>query len=430
MISNQNISSRENNTNWFSYTNNNDTVPCDIERVVVHQSVTIIRDNAFSRRSMLTSLSLPDNVTTIEESAFYDCSSLSFISIPNSVTIIGPYAFHDCSSLRSITIPNRVKIIGYSTFNKCSSLSAIDLPDSVTTIGCRAFQSCSSLASVVIPGSVTSIEEGTFRGCSSLASVTLHDRVTGIGHGAFCRSFSLTHIVIPDGMLTIGNKAFYGCSSLSLIAIPKSVTTIGPQAFFQCRQLDRRQPHGSDYNPSIEIWLQKRFMNMPIHQACYNSAQNMTTNLLMNLVQANKTKLASSDAMGMTALHIFCGNPNATLDTIKVLKDAYPVMSSTRNVVGMTPLMTLLKCKGIAYNDCYVDGQLVRLARLLELGIKCDVLEIIMGAFDDKMTFVSDLESRNEESNLFPFMQAASLSQCALDVVYMLASKRPDLLWK
>jgi hypothetical protein len=79
------------------------------------------------------------------------------IILPNSVTSIGERAFVGCSSLTSITIPNSVTSIGVEAFAYCSGLTSITIPNSVTTIGNYAFYSCSSLTSITIPNSVTSI---------------------------------------------------------------------------------------------------------------------------------------------------------------------------------------------------------------------------------------------------------------------------------
>ena len=68
------------------------------------------------------------------------------------------------------------------------------------------------------------------------------------------------------------------------------------------------------------------------------------------------------------------------------------------------------------------------LVRLLEVRVRCDILEIIAEILDDENELLLGLERRDKASNLLPFMQAASLADCTLDVVYMLASKRPDLL--
>ena len=120
--------------------------------------------------------------------------------------------------------------------------------------------------------------------------------------------------------------------------------------------------------------------------------------------------------MGMTALHVLCCNPNKMTYAIKSLKDAHPDAATIRNVAGMTPLMMLLKCKSLACDDLYMDGEFVLLGRLLELGLDYDALEMIMGATDVevKNRLVLALESIDEESGLPTFMQAALQSGCTL----------------
>jgi hypothetical protein len=136
--------------------------------------------------------------------------------------------------------------------------------------------------------------------------------------------------------------------------------------------------------------------------------------------------------MGMTALHVLCCNPNATAHDIKALKDVHINSASVRNVQNLTPLMMLLKCKGLAYDDFYhMNGQFVSLFRVLELGVvDYDVLEMIMGASDVEDSLLSSFENNDEESGLLPFMHAASLQQCTLDTVFRLAMKLPHLVYK
>ena len=141
-----------------------------IESYIIPDSVTKIRDSAFSDCSSLSNIAIPDSVTAIGDSAFSDCSSLSNIVIPNSVTAIGDGAFFGCSSLPNIVIPNSVTSIGDCAFSDCSSLPNIVIPDSVTSIGDCAFSGCSSLPNIVIPDSVTAIGDSAFSDCSSLST--------------------------------------------------------------------------------------------------------------------------------------------------------------------------------------------------------------------------------------------------------------------
>ncbi len=139
--------------------------------VIIPNSVTYIKADAFSGCSSMTSITIPNSVTTILEGTFSRCSSLTSITIPNSVTTIGELAFNGCSSLTSITIPNSVTtIVGYA-FSYCTGLTSITIPNSVWTIGWYAFYKCRSLTSVTIPQSVKSIGAYAFYDCSSLTSV-------------------------------------------------------------------------------------------------------------------------------------------------------------------------------------------------------------------------------------------------------------------
>ena len=107
--------------------------------------VTSICDWAFSGRTSLTSVEIPNSVTSIGTHAFYNCSSLENMIIPDSITSIGAWAFHGCSSITSIKIPDSVESIGGSAFQNCTIFTSIEIPNSVTSIGTHAFYDCTSL---------------------------------------------------------------------------------------------------------------------------------------------------------------------------------------------------------------------------------------------------------------------------------------------
>ena len=270
----------------YTGSDKNLTIPSEING----KSVTSIGNSAFSWRSRLTSVTIPDSVKSIGDSAFYYCSSLTSVTIPNSVTSIGEYVFTDCPSLTSITIPDSVTSIGDAAFNcyvnvgnnntqyssedgvlfnknkthiimcpkekngqyiipdsvtsidnyafsDCKNLTSITIPDSVTTIGDSAFSGCSSLQNIDIPAGVTSIGDYAFNCCSGLTNITIPDGVTAIGNGTFSDCSGLTNITIPDGVTAIGYQAFWGCTSLKSLMLPSTVTSIGEGAFAECTGL-------------------------------------------------------------------------------------------------------------------------------------------------------------------------------------------------
>lgn len=104
--------------------------------------------NAFALDCGVTQYTIPESVTTIKDSAFSKCTRLTNIIIPNSVTTIKDSAFNQCTNITSVTIGDSVTTIGYGAFYNCNKLTSITIPDSVTKIGNQAFYFCSRLKSV------------------------------------------------------------------------------------------------------------------------------------------------------------------------------------------------------------------------------------------------------------------------------------------
>lgn len=260
---------------------------------IIPNSVTSIRDSAFSDCKGLNSITIPNSVTSIGDNAFYGCEGLTSISIPNSVTSIGEYAFYGCTGVTSIIIPNSVQIIKNGAFSNCISLISIkvdfdnprydsrndcnaiistytnsivcgckstivpntvtcigdfafyscmglvsfNIPDSVIEIGSNAFAECKDLTSISIPNSVTRIHYCAFMGCDGLISIVLPNSLMEIGSGIFAHCLSLNSITIPNSVTSIGSSAFSDCKGLTSISIPNSVTSIGEFAFRGCTSL-------------------------------------------------------------------------------------------------------------------------------------------------------------------------------------------------
>ena len=133
--------------------------------------VTDIGQDAFSFRTGLTSVTIPDSVTSIGNDAFEYCTGLANVTIPDNVTNIGGYAFYGCSGLTNVMIGNSVTSIGAAVFYGCSGLTELTIPDGLTGIGDDAFAWCSSLENVTIPDSVTNIGENVFYYCTGLADI-------------------------------------------------------------------------------------------------------------------------------------------------------------------------------------------------------------------------------------------------------------------
>ena len=205
-----------------------------VDGIKFNKEMTVLIDYPCFKKE--TNYTIPDSVTSIRNSAFSGCINLTSITLPDSVTSIGDSAFRGCASLTNITISDNVTILETGTFRSCESLTNITIPDSVTTIEKWVFDNCTSLTNVTIPDSVTSIDSVAFNACSSLKSIKIPKRVTSISYGMFRGCTGLTSITIPNGVTSIGNEAFEDCTSLKNVTIPDSVTSIG-SSFQKCYRL-------------------------------------------------------------------------------------------------------------------------------------------------------------------------------------------------
>lgn len=117
-------------------------------------TVTAIGEKAFSDRSSLKSVSLPEGLTTIGKSAFFNCKSLTTINLPSTLTELGDYAFEFCGELTEINIPQGITSIGESTFYLCDNMTKVTIPRTVTEIGKSAFYMCVSLTDINYTGTM------------------------------------------------------------------------------------------------------------------------------------------------------------------------------------------------------------------------------------------------------------------------------------
>ena len=256
-------------TNDFTYTVNdgrasitgytgNDTavvIPSTLDGL----PVDTIAASAFSGRTDLKSITLPDSITSIGHDAFFGCTGLTSINIPDGVTRIGWQAFSYCSNLTDLDLPSALASIETGTFSACTGLTSITIPARVASIDSLAFQGCTRLVTIaveagskhyisisgllfsvdgqrlvscpagkqgpiVIPAGVTAIEESAFNLCSSLTGVTLPVGLKSIGSNAFSNCNSLMSITIPASVVSIGSSVFFGCYSLSTISVESENT--------------------------------------------------------------------------------------------------------------------------------------------------------------------------------------------------------------
>lgn len=165
-------------------------------------------------RGKTGALELPDGLVEIPSGKFQK-SSIESVIIPNSVTAIKDGAFSECKLLVDITIGNRVHTIERSAFMNDTAIQVVQLPASVRTIGASAFLGCFHLTYLTIKEGLTTIEESAFSGCSSLCGIYLPSTLTYIGNNAFSGCIGLTSIMnnstfdLQSGSDAYGGVALY-----------------------------------------------------------------------------------------------------------------------------------------------------------------------------------------------------------------------------
>lgn len=116
------------------------TVPEEIE----DYPVTVIDKYAFAN-SKIIGINLPNSITEIRESAFSSCEKLKEIILSNSITEIKDNAFMYCKNLTKIELPNSLTTLRKAVFSDCKKLKEIVIPNSITKIGKNAFRNCINL---------------------------------------------------------------------------------------------------------------------------------------------------------------------------------------------------------------------------------------------------------------------------------------------
>lgn len=100
------------------------------KNTTIPSNITIIDTHAFSRRTGMTSISLPSTLTTIKGNAFNDCYDLTgTLTIPSNVTTLESNAFGYCNNITRVNIGNstdgsNISKIGTRAF-KSSSISTV-----------------------------------------------------------------------------------------------------------------------------------------------------------------------------------------------------------------------------------------------------------------------------------------------------------------
>ena len=173
---------------------------------------------------------------SIADQAFYKKSDLTSYTIPAGTKEIGEFAFAR-SGLKSITIPEGVTRIGYGAFYHCDSLNQVILPSTIEEIDPEAFEKTGWIENWKKSGSTTFLTAGdgillAYNGKDS--SVNIPEGVRIIAPGVFEGHTEITSVTLPDSLLTIGEGAFASCTRLKQVSGGTNVVRIQDRAFANC----------------------------------------------------------------------------------------------------------------------------------------------------------------------------------------------------
>ena len=176
---------------------------------LVDYQVVAIAKGGFSRCTF-TGIQVPQTVTEIKEGAFSYCRQLTSFQFPKEIDEIAPSTFLDCRSLTSVYYTDnagertlsggKIKRIGDHAFDSCVSLEKMQCPEAAVFFGKSCFQNCVKLNEFRFPYDNTkpsgegrneiTVEEYAFEGCKDLHYVFFDVNMVSIAPYAFADSYT------------------------------------------------------------------------------------------------------------------------------------------------------------------------------------------------------------------------------------------------
>ncbi len=157
----------------------------DITTLIIPDSLKEIGSQAFYQNGKIKQVYVSDltvwlNITFYDNFAnpinynaalYINDKKLTQLVVPESVTEIKNYAFSGYENLTDITLHNRVERIGVGAFERCKNITQVNFPDSLKTISEYAFHYCDKLSSITIGKGIEYISNSAFVDCDQLKKV-------------------------------------------------------------------------------------------------------------------------------------------------------------------------------------------------------------------------------------------------------------------
>ena len=159
--------------------------------------VVSIGTSAFASNTFLRSVTIPDTVTQIKDYAFSNCVQLETIHFSQNLASIGSSAFSGSDQLMSVSFPASLRSIGSSAFANCENLIVATFQEGLESMAGYVFQGA-SLTVVTLPDSLRSMSDKTFYGSGV---VQIRASTNSLGHQYATRNniaFVSTGTMTPD----------------------------------------------------------------------------------------------------------------------------------------------------------------------------------------------------------------------------------------
>lgn len=218
--------------------------------VSVPEGTVSVYNGAFSGKSAVVSLTLPESITSLSANSLTGLVSLTELTLPFLGQVKGtPGALKDVfggavpPSLARVTVTD-MDYVPENAFLNDEFLLYVNFSRSVSEIGAHAFDGCESLKSATFPD-VVSVGESAFRKCFSLETLVLPfvgysaEEQGGValifgsdgGENLYSDYRLKTFDLSSGNIVSLPERAFADMVSLEKIIFPSSLRMIGRQAF-------------------------------------------------------------------------------------------------------------------------------------------------------------------------------------------------------
>lgn len=204
------------------------TMPANTD-LTLESGTLSIAGSAFSGKSQLKSITIPDTVQFIGSNAFSGCTGLTSIDIPESLNkdfYVPSYQYYKTSLSGSVAESNLNQ--AYSPFysSACTNITTVNW-NAIDGYGGSSTQtsSCFLGGGTYLPN-VTTINFGSnvevipnylCYGLKKLTSITIPNSIKYINYYAFSNCTGLTSITIPETIEGFSTSIIYGCTGITTL---------------------------------------------------------------------------------------------------------------------------------------------------------------------------------------------------------------------